>query len=187
MPSNLAGCSYLWSCIPTWVPRKPQVLWLLLPFYCIKLHTDTHTPPHMWHDQGEWVTCRQFSILLFQYKSLVHLKCYILIQTPSQLNIWLQRYEQFFKVKNNVKHKNLSPLLACNSKSIFPTSDSFPLIMSHISVSRHMHDVGSKIIFTFCRHFMVQYVRTAIEMSVLLLTSGQLQLCDLRSTVTLWP
>ena len=29
-------------------------------------------------------------------------------------------------------HKNLLPLLPYNSKSIFPTSDSFPLIMSHI-------------------------------------------------------
>ena len=48
--------------------------------------------------------------------------------------MWLQRYEQFFKFKNNVKHKNLSPLLACNSKSIFPTSDSFPLIMSQIVI-----------------------------------------------------
>ena len=38
------------------------------------------------------------------------------------------------KFKNNVKHKNLSPLVACNSKSIFPTSDSFPLIMSHIAL-----------------------------------------------------
>ena len=88
---------------------------------------------NMWHDQGEWVTCRQYSILIFQYKSPVHLKCYMLIQTPSQSDIWLQRYEQFFKFKNNVKHKIFSPLLACNSsKSIFPTSDSFPLIMSHI-------------------------------------------------------
>ena len=68
----------------------------------------------------------------FKYKPLVNLKCYILIQIPSQLDIWLQRYERFFKFKNNVKHKNLSPLLACNSKSIFPTSDSFPLIMSHM-------------------------------------------------------
>ena len=33
----------------------------------------------MWHDQGEWVTCRQYSILIFQHKSLAHLKCYILI------------------------------------------------------------------------------------------------------------
>ena len=86
----------------------------------------------MWHDQGEWVTCRQYSILIFQYKSLVHLKCYILIQSPSQADIWLQRYKQFFKLKNNVKHNNVLPLLACNSKSIFPTSDSFPMIMSHI-------------------------------------------------------
>ena len=86
----------------------------------------------MWHSQGEWVTCRQFSILIFQYKSLVHLKCYILIQIPSQSDMWFLRYEQFFNFKHNVKHKNLSPLLACNSKSIFPTSDSFPLTMSHI-------------------------------------------------------
>ena len=26
----------------------------------------------LWHVQGEWVTCRQYSILIFQYKSLVH-------------------------------------------------------------------------------------------------------------------
>ena len=62
----------------------------------------------------------------FQYKSLVHLKCYILTKIASQLDIWLQRYEQFFIFKNNVKHKNLSPFLTCKSKSIFPTSDSFP-------------------------------------------------------------
>ena len=86
----------------------------------------------MLHDQGEWVTCWQYSILIFLYKSLVQWKCYILIQIQSKLDIWLQRYEQFFEVQNNTKHKNLSPLLACNSKSIFPTSDSFPLIMSHI-------------------------------------------------------
>ena len=65
-------------------------------------------------------------------KSLVHLKCNIMIQIPSQSDIWFQRYEQFFNFKNNVKHKNLTPLSACNSKSIFQTFDSFPLIMSHI-------------------------------------------------------
>ena len=55
---------------------------------------DVVNSPHfyMWHDQGEWVTCRQYSILKSQYnlQSLVHLKCYILIQIPSQSNIWLQ-------------------------------------------------------------------------------------------------
>ena len=34
---------------------------------------------NMWHDQGEWVTCRQYSILIFQHKSPVYLKCYIYI------------------------------------------------------------------------------------------------------------
>ena len=36
---------------------------------------------YLWRDQEEWVICRQYSILIFQYKSLVNLKCYILIQT----------------------------------------------------------------------------------------------------------
>ena len=92
----------------------------------------------MWHDQGECVTCWQFSVLIFQYKLLVNKKCYILIPIPSQSDIWLQRYEQFFHFKNNVKHKNLSHLLACNSISIFPTSDSFSLIMSHICMKNNM-------------------------------------------------
>ena len=101
--------------------------------YCrVYLFTFTGLNYNMWHDQEEWVTCQQYSILIFQYISLVHLKCYILIQFPSQSDIWLQRYEHFFEFKNNVKHTNLSLLLACNLKSIFPTSDSFPLIMSHI-------------------------------------------------------
>ena len=49
---------------------------------------------------GEWVTCRQYSILISQYESLVHLKCYILIQDPSQLVIWLQRYKHSSKIKS---------------------------------------------------------------------------------------
>ena len=38
----------------------------------------------------------------------------------------------FLKFPNNAQHKNLSPLSPYNSKSIFPTSDSFPLIMSQL-------------------------------------------------------
>ena len=53
----------------------------------------------MWHGQRKWVTCQQHSILIFQYKSLVHLKCYILIQTPFWLDIWLERCEQFWRSK----------------------------------------------------------------------------------------
>ena len=43
---------------------------------CIALHhvkfNSIFLKSHMWHDQGEWVTYRQFSILIFQYKLLVH-------------------------------------------------------------------------------------------------------------------
>ena len=78
--------------------------------FCLKTGTlELDLDSNMWHDQGEWVTCRQYSIFIFQYKSLVHLKCYILIQTPSQSDIWLRRYEYSFKLKNNVKYKNLLP------------------------------------------------------------------------------
>ena len=58
----------------------------------------------MWHNQGEWVTWRQYSILIFPYKSLVHLKCYVLIQTPSQSDIWLWRIyiNNYLKIKNNI-------------------------------------------------------------------------------------
>ena len=90
---------------------------------------------HMWHDQEKWFTNWQYSIHIFQHKHLVHLKGYILIQTASQSNIWMQSYEQFTEVPNNVKHKNLSPLFPFNSKkkkSVFATTDSFPLIMSDV-------------------------------------------------------
>ena len=70
--------------------------------------------------------------LIFQYKSLVHEKCYILIQTPSQSDVWLLRCEHSLKFKNNVRHKNLLPLQACNSIKInIPNIRLIPLIMSH--------------------------------------------------------
>jgi len=62
-----------------------------------------------------------------------------LIQTPSLLVVWFQRYNNSCNFKNNEKHKNFLPLLPCNSKSIFPTSDSFPLIMSHIVICSTKH------------------------------------------------
>ena len=84
----------------------------------------------MSHDQREWVRCRQYSLLIFQFKSLVHSECFTLIQS----DICLLRYDQFFEVQNNINHRHFSPILAYNSESIFPTSDSFPLIMSHIGI-----------------------------------------------------
>ena len=53
-----------------------------------------------WHDQGEWVTCQhQYSILIYQQKTFVHSKCCILLQTPSESDIWLQFMNKFFEVQ----------------------------------------------------------------------------------------
>ena len=66
----------------------------------------------------------------FQYDLLIHLKSYILIQNPITIYHWFQRYEKYFEF---LKHWNLSPLFAYNSKSILATTDSFLLIMLHLS------------------------------------------------------
>ena len=51
---------------------------------------------------------------------------------PLQLDIWLQSYEGFDNVKNNIKQRNLNTVFANISKTTSPTSDSFFLIMSHL-------------------------------------------------------
>ena len=54
------------------------------------------------------------------------------MQTPLQLDIWLQSYEGFVNAKNNIKQGNLNTVFANISKTTLPTSDSFLLIMSHM-------------------------------------------------------
>ena len=63
---------------------------------------------------------------------------YMLMSNPTfwsipYYNLVLKRHEQFFEFQNNVKHRNMSSDLAYNSKSILATSDSVPLIMSHMA------------------------------------------------------
>ena len=48
------------------------VLQYMTLFYTWYFLLDEYSPQYMWHDQGEWVPCRQNAILIFQYKSLVH-------------------------------------------------------------------------------------------------------------------
>ena len=48
------------------------------------------------------------------------------MQTPLQMDIWLQSYEEFASAKNNIKQRNLSTVFANISKTTSPTSDSFP-------------------------------------------------------------
>ena len=56
----------------------------------------------------------------------------VLQKTPLKLVSWFQRYEQLKDAKNNRKQKTFSPLFGSILKSIFPTSDWFCLITSHV-------------------------------------------------------
>ena len=51
---------------------------------------------------------------------------------PITIGIWLQSYEEYSNAKNNIKQWNLNTVFANDSQTIWPTSDSFLLIMSHI-------------------------------------------------------
>ena len=126
-----------------WVRWKHAlILWSLLAFSSIN---PISVLPQMWHDQGKWVTCRQYSILSFQYNLLAHIKSYILIHTLLQSDIWFNRYEQFFKFQNIVKHRNMSSVLAYNSKSI--CSDIRLIPLDHVTYDSLAQWILSRLLF----------------------------------------
>ena len=52
----------------------------------------------------------------FLHHFLVTSKCFILMQTPLQLDIWLQSYEGFVNAKNNIKQRNSNTVLPISQK-----------------------------------------------------------------------
>ena len=50
----------------------------------------------------------KMSISIFLQRFLKTLKVFILMQTPLQLDIWLQSYEGFDHAKNNTKQRDLN-------------------------------------------------------------------------------
>ena len=69
------------------------------------LHVDNNfinTVPCMWYDQ--WVTCRQYSILNFQSKSLVHLMCYRVRSLRSLRRIYLDSRKWFWRESTESIH-----------------------------------------------------------------------------------
>ena len=72
------------------------------------------------------------------------------MQTPLQLDIWLQSYEGFDNAKNSMKERNLKTVFANISKTTSPTSDSFLLIMSHLVT--HLWEIKH---FCYCDLFEV--------------------------------
>ena len=56
------------------------------------------------------------------------------MQTPLQLDIWLQKYEGFDNAKNNVKQRNLNIVFA----NISYSSDSYLLSLDHVTYNINM-------------------------------------------------
>ena len=54
--------------------------------------------------------------------------------SPNTIRHLVAKIGQYFYFLNTVKHKNLSNFLVYKSKSILTTSNSFPLILSHIDI-----------------------------------------------------
>ena len=82
---------------------------------------------------------------------LITSKCFIFMQTPLLLDIWLQSYKEFINATNNIKQRNLNTVFANISKPTWPTSDSFHLIMSH-NIRHFFQDSLLEIVFS---HFML--------------------------------
>ena len=87
---------------------------------------------HMWCDQAKSVWSRSNSVFIFLINCMHHFYSFILQKTPLKLVNWFQRYEQLKHAKNNKKQKTFFALFGSILKSIFPTSDWFCLITSHI-------------------------------------------------------
>ena len=97
----------------------------------------------------------KISISIFWHHFLKTLKCFILMQTLLQLDIWLQSYEGFDYAKNNMKQRNLNTVYANILKTTSPTSDSFLLIMSQVWCNMHVQI-----------HFVSGHVRTMPYLSI---------------------
>ena len=90
---------------------------------------------HMWCDQAKSVWSRSNLVFIVLTNCMHHFYSYILQKTPLKLVNWFQRYEQLKDAKNSRKQKIVSALFGSILKSIFPTSDWFCLITSHIHIS----------------------------------------------------
>ena len=106
-----------------------------LPFNITKKITSFVTSrnvKYMWCDQAKSVWSRSHSVFIFLTNSMHHFHSYILQKIQLKLVNWFQRYDQLKDAKNNRKQKTFSALFASILISIFPTSDWFCLITSHI-------------------------------------------------------
>ncbi len=83
-------------------------------------------------DQAKWVLCRALSNFSFVTHLWKHSKSFVLLKTPSESNLYFQRYKQFCPAENNKIQTEFHTIIGYISKSIFSTYDSYRLITSHI-------------------------------------------------------
>ena len=100
----------------------------------VYVYRPKHNIRYLWCDQAKSVWSRSNSVSIFLAICMHHFQGYILQKTPLRLVNWFQRYEQLKDAKNNRKQKKLSALYGSILKSIFPTSDWFCLITSHLVI-----------------------------------------------------
>ena len=131
---SISDCRYVSSCGHLgWQYTKSRLISAHL--HCFHICTKSNVMLYYY----TWYVTRSremshFPISIFLHHFLRTSKCFILMQTPLQLDIWLRSYERFDNAKNNIKQRNLNTVFANISKTTSPTSDSFLLIMSHISM-----------------------------------------------------
>ena len=117
-------------------------------------------------------------------------KIFILMQTALQLDIWLQIYEEFANAKNNIKQRILNTFFPNISKTKWPTSDSFLLIMSHINISVHLlYTLDLDDTFSCLWHKNAQYVTARCNWHIIVKSyyhyTGWVKLCQRCSSFTL--
>ena len=154
----------------------------------------------MWCDQAKSVWSWSNSVFIFLTNCMHHF--HILQKTPLKLVNWFQRYEQLKNAKINRKQKKFSVLFGSILKSIFPTSDRFCLITSHMCIGhiciqlytrehcQHMQLAGFKL-FTLNlkiktitnRRILIELIRGAIPLPF---TNPSISLYKLAMSVAYW-
>ena len=89
---------------------------------------------NIWHDQGKWVACQRFPILRFLHHFLATLKMLHFDANPIRIRCLVTELWASYQYWKQYETKEFDLFLGQYLKTISATSDSFPLIMSHISM-----------------------------------------------------
>ena len=137
----ILGLILWWNDSIVWAVNIPQQIWCCLDVSCSNLQLSGSVPycwreetksiSNMWHDQGEWVTCRK-KLFLFSYPTFSNLQNASFWCKPHYNWIFGYGVMKDLTMLKTIKQRNLNTVFANISKTTSLTSDWFLLIMSHI-------------------------------------------------------